>query len=410
MSQIRLIKKKEITEQEIILPSSKSISNRVLIIRALSKPGFTIQSLSEADDTAMLADLLAHPSPSMNSGDGGTTFRFLLTYLCTLQTPHILTGSEAFCKRPVHTLVEALRTLGADIQYIDLPDRPPLRISPSNMHGGELMIDASLSSQFISALMLIAPTLKGGLKIHLTTPSVSMPYLNMTAQLMRTFGINVELTEKYIVIQEGAYQSKDFWVEPDWSAAGFWFAWIACAQPGASLFLKNLRLSGLQGDEQAIRFFLLLGVQAEVKEDGMLITKTIIPVSSYLEVDFLSCPDLAQPFIAALCCLKIKAHCTGLQTLIHKETNRLLALQSELSKTGAMIEITNSTLQIKDYTNPLDSLVFDTYHDHRMAMCMALFVQRFEHIVISQPDVVKKSYPSFWYQLSKFVEMQRFSD
>lgn len=405
-----LSQSKCISNREIILPSSKSISNRVLIIRALSKRSFEIKALSDAKDTVMLDKLLNNLTSVMNSGDGGTTFRFLLAYLCTLSSSHTLTGSDAFCKRPVNTLVEALRDLGANIEYTRTEGMPPLQILPSNLRGGDVYVDASLSSQFISALMMIAPSLPGGLHIHFSKNAVSTPYLQMTSILMQYFGVSVSIDDFGIRIPEAVYQTRDYEVEADWSAAGFWYAWIACADSGSKLFLKCLKRSGLQGDELAVELFDKIGVKTNILDNGVEIVKQNRMSDNFVHADFISCPDLAQPFISALCGLRLKAHCTGLQTLIHKETNRLAALQIELEKTGAEIEITSSELFIHGYANHTMPLVFDTYHDHRMAMCLSPLVQRFSEITIRDPDVVVKSYPTYWEQLSMVCRVQMSSN
>jgi 3-phosphoshikimate 1-carboxyvinyltransferase len=401
MSKVRLLSSDKINGREIQLPTSKSISNRVLIIQALLKNSFQIHSLSDAEDTQKLNEILQSLPEKINSGDGGTTFRFLLPLLCTLHRNFELSGTAQLNSRPIEHLVEAINQLGGDVRYINQAGQPPLNILPSDFTGGEIIMNTSISSQFISALMLVAPVLKKGLLLNFVGDPVSTSYIEMTAKVMRYFHVDVAKEKQSVRIPHQSYFSRDITIEADWSAAAFFYEWVALSKSGVSLFLRGLKKSDLQGDEEAEKLFCMLGVETSYTKDGATVTKTASPLPVEVEYNFLNCPDLAQAFITSCVGLKIKGRFTGLRTLKHKETNRLFALQQELKKIGAQIEIDDDSLIIKDVIPSSPTSEFNTYGDHRMAMCLAPLSCIYPKIIINAPDVVSKSFPGFWNEVEK---------
>lgn len=400
-----------ILDAQVVLPASKSISNRVLIIQALTHPSFSIENISTAEDTLLLQKILKeNNSSTIYTGDGGTTFRFLLAYLCTLNKAFELSGSAQFNRRPIAPLVDALRKIGADIRYLQNEGLAPVQIFPSPLQGGEVSVDASVSSQFISALMLIGPVLPHGIRIHLSNEVVSSSYIQMTAAVMNEFGVKVYWNERWIDIPPQSYQSKNFEVESDWSAAAFWYQWISMLPPGNKVLLKGLKKTGIQGDEYAWTIFSWLGVNSIETSNGMLIFKTSDTITHDFSssIDLKNSPDLAPAFIAALAAHRIKAKIIGLQTLVIKESNRIQALQSELQKLGVATSAGNDWLSIDDFIdNDLkDILWLDSHDDHRIAMALAPFSILYPGIRLSNPYVVKKSYPAYWEQLQQMGLIQ----
>ncbi|MCX7743764.1 MAG: hypothetical protein N2167_04275 [Flavobacteriales bacterium] len=394
-----------ILDAQVVLPSSKSISNRVLIIQALTNFSFHIENISTAEDTQLLQNILQQNSSSIYTGDGGTTFRFLLAYLCTLHRTFDLSGSPQFNRRPIAPLVKALQKLGADIRYTQKDGFAPVQIFPSSLKGGDVYVDASVSSQFISALMLIGPTLPNGLRIHLSKDVVSASYIQMTAAVMNELGVDVYLNERVVEILPKPYQSKTFSVEPDWSSAAFWYQWIAMLPPGNKVFFKGLKKTGIQGDEHAWLIFSWLGVNSIDTNDGILIFKSSDELlHDFSEpIDLKNSPDLAPAFIAALAARRIKTKIIGLQTLMIKESNRIQALQSELAKLGVITSAGSNWLSLDDYVMNYKKHIplFNSYDDHRIAMAMAPFSIMYPGIRLSNPYVVKKSYPAYWEQLQQ---------
>lgn len=387
---------------EVILPSSKSISNRVLIIKELTDSAIRIENISNAEDTKLLEKILSEKPSTIFTGDGGTTFRFLLAYLCLLHQSFELTGSSQFNRRPIAPLVDALRQLGADIQYQKIEGFAPVKILPSHLQGGDVFIDASVSSQFISALMLIGPVLPKGIRIYLSEEVVSESYIHMTAAVMKEFGVNVQWQEKVIEIPPQTYQSRCFIVESDWSSAAFWYQWISVLPEGNKVLLRGLKKTGVQGDEQAWSLFKRLGVNTEEVEEGIEIFKTsVLPCHHFYEpINLSNCPDLAPAFVSALAAHGIKAKITGLKTLTIKESNRIQALHNELAKLGVISSAGNDWLSLDDYNwNFHQTPIFDSHQDHRIAMAMAPFSVLFSTIYILNPKVIKKSYPNYWKQL-----------
>jgi 3-phosphoshikimate 1-carboxyvinyltransferase len=400
------VKQKTVT---VHLPASKSISNRLLIIKALSGYLENIHNLSTADDTQTLLEILQKVNrKEHNARLGGTTFRFLLAYLALLRNEFILTAEGKLLERPVKKLVDGLNKLGADIAFLHPNNQPPLLIRRGNMRGGKITIDASQSSQFVSALMLIAPYLQGGLHIDLQGEIVSKPYVEMTAQLMREFGAEVTVRFPGITIQEGRYARKTYFVENDWSAASYFYQFFLFSEKLQQLKLPYLYATSLQGDREISTIYAQLGIQTVFHDDAVVLQKQAnYALPDFFVYDFSACPDLAQTLAVTCALLKIPAKLTGLQTLPLKETNRLQALQQELAKIGvAAVQENNQTLLLNPENLHAPTDVINTYDDHRMAMAFSVLAMVFKRVQMETPAVVSKSFPLFWEEARKLgVEM-----
>lgn len=387
---------------EVVLPSSKSISNRALIIQALTNPPLVIENISAAEDTQQLQSILKEKPSTIFTGDGGTTFRFLLAYLCTLHQSFELIGSAQFNRRPISPLVDALRQIGADIHYTNIEGFAPVKILPAHLQGGDVYVDASVSSQFTSALMLIGPVLPKGIRIHLSQEVVSESYIHMTAAVMKELGVNIQWKERVIEIPSQTYQSHPFIIESDWSSAAFWYQWISVLPEGNKVLLKGLKKTGIQGDEKAWSLFRWLGVKSEEVEEGIKIFRSSeLTTHNFSDpIDLKNCPDLAPAFISALAARSIKARITGLKTLAIKESHRIQALQVELGKLGVITSAGDDWLSLDAFHWNFDQTpIFDSHQDHRIAMAMTPFSVLFTSIQMLDPGVIKKSYPDYWKQL-----------
>ena len=387
---------------DLQLPSSKSESNRALIIQALSSKEISLKNLSESDDTQTLIKLLRHVKDgqhkTLNAGHAGTTFRFLCAYLSTIEgASFTLTGSDRMRQRPCGVLVESLQMLGADIQYLEKEGYPPLQINGKKFDGGSISMKGNVSSQFISALMLIAPELSEGLNISFTTPLVSYPYLKMTADLMSHFGADVELTKSSVVVGSKAYSSRAYHIESDWSAASYWYEMLAFRE--GDVMLKGLKKESLQGDSIVAKLFQGFGIESDYTPEGVRIKRSKLNEKEQFNSDFTEYPDLAQTLCCTLAGLGIEAHLTGLSTLKIKETDRIVALANELSKFNVAVETTNDSIHVKSAEIKTNSEQIKTYHDHRMAMAFAPLALKTNTIFIDDPEVVAKSYPNFWKDL-----------
>lgn len=387
----------------INLVSSKSESNRALIINALAGFGGELKNLSTARDTQTMKALINSADEVANVIDAGTTMRFLASYFAISGFHKVLTGTPRMCERPIGILVDALRKLGANVAYQAVEGFPPLKIGDFNYSGIEVLeMRGDVSSQFISSIMMIANRLPQGLTIQLTGEVGSKPYIEMTAAQMRHFGAEVHCNweTNQIKIENTPYQSNSFAVESDWSGASYWFSVVALAQ-NATIKLTGLKPNSLQGDSAIVQIMSELGVKTTFVDNGVLLEK--IEAKPNVKIDFSHCPDLCQT-IAVVCAAKgIEAEFTGIESLKVKETDRVLALQNELAKIGtSLIEIEkNHKYQLKpgawSQSKPTE---FDTYDDHRMAMAFAP-LGLLQPIIIDNPDVVAKSYPSFWEDFRK---------
>ncbi|RYZ78549.1 MAG: 3-phosphoshikimate 1-carboxyvinyltransferase, partial [Moraxellaceae bacterium] len=307
------------------LPASKSESNRVLIINALSGNKSKLHNLSSAHDTVLMQQLLASAAPKINTEDAGTVMRFLTAYFTITNQQKTLTGSARMQERPIGLLVEALREIGADIEFKGHEGYPPLQINGIDLSwpAQEVSVSGQISSQFISALLLVAPLLPDGLKIQILPPVLSWPYIHMTTQIMQHFGAKINTTENTIAVSPAPYSPADFTVEADWSAAGYWFAMAAMATK-ASVTLQNLRAGSLQPDSIVVEIIKRWGVETEFAADGILIKKNAVArPPDYLTLDFSACPDLAQTILVLSAATGVKLKLTGLESLRIKETDRI---------------------------------------------------------------------------------------
>ena len=395
------------------LPSSKSISNRALVINALSGNKALPENVSDCDDTNVMIKWLkerdadmAGNVPTIDIGAAGTAMRFSSALLAVSEGTFIITGTERMKNRPISILVNALRELGAKVEYVEKEGFPPLRITGNtHMKGGEISLPGSVSSQYISALLMIAPMMKEGLRLVLTGDIISRPYIDMTLGLMREFGATAqwESGERSIVVEHGAYDAIPCFVENDWSAASYWYEILALAQnDDARIALPSLFAQSMQGDSRGAEVFAMLGVGTRFENDGTVVISKNGECVKSLEYDFLQMPDLAQTFVVTCCMLGVPFHFKGLQSLKIKETDRIEALKTELAKLGFNIEDRNDSELIWDGTRqPVDTkrlaeVAIDTYEDHRMAMAFAPVALRCESIRINNPEVVSKSYPRYW--------------
>lgn len=390
----------------IQLTGSKSISNRALIIQALCKEHFEISALAHAHDTQLMVELLNSNSVIRDAGPAGTTFRFLTAYLSLKPGMQILTGTERMKSRPIGVLVEVLRQLGANIEYLEKEGYPPLKISsPDKLATYEpVRISAGTSSQYISALLMIAPTLKNGLEMILEGKIVSRPYIEMTLNLMQHFGVSHTWEGNVIKIEPQEYQARPFRVEADWSAASYYYAMAAFADH-LDLQLDGLFQDSVQGDSVLVEMMTHFGVNTTFNDTGLHLSKTAKPASTF-DWDFIRCPDLAQTLFVVCGGKGIEGYFTGLETLKIKETDRISAMRTELAKVGISLDEAKerSAKEKKDYYRITGKVkikeqpVFDTYEDHRMAMAIAP-LSMFGPIKIADPEVVGKSYPDFWKDL-----------
>jgi 3-phosphoshikimate 1-carboxyvinyltransferase len=396
----------KIIKGEITLTASKSESNRALIIQAVCADSFEIKNLAKAEDTQTLQRILQEIKTNAgvgehtyNVGAAGTTMRFLTAYLATQQGTHILTGSERMKNRPIGVLVDALRDLGADIEYLAKEGYPPLQIKGKELTGSDVLIDGSVSSQYITALLLIAPTLKNGLSLRFTGEVTSRPYISMTLKMLKEFGVDANWDEDTITIIKTNYKTTadyTYYVEGDWSSASYWYAFAALAKE-ANLTINGLKNNSLQGDSVVADIFNFYNVNTVFNTENNSITISNTVTEPKGNFDFSDCPDLAQTVAAVTSALGITVKFSGLHTLRIKETDRSLALQIELKKLGTDVKMFgDDTIVITPGRLNLAPTSIATYEDHRMAMAFAAFALVCNYIDIEESEVVRKSYPDFW--------------
>ncbi|MGL5731553.1 MAG: 3-phosphoshikimate 1-carboxyvinyltransferase, partial [Bacteroidales bacterium] len=350
-------------EEVIKLPSSKSISNRVLIINALSLSDYPIDNLSDCDDTNVMLRALDSDSSSFDIGAAGTAMRFLTALLAKTFGQWSITGTERMKNRPIKLLVDSINALGGKIEYTEKEGYPPLRIYGSALEGGDLELEGGVSSQYISALMMIAPYMKNGLTLTLTGNIISRPYINLTAELMRFFGAEVIVSDNKIKVIPGEYQPKPFFVESDWSAASYWYQIVALSE-NLRLQLPYLTKNSLQGDAKGAELFNLLGVQTQYTQEGVIISKKEVSTKKCI-YNFVDQPDLAQTFVVTCCLLNIPFHFSGLQSLKIKETDRMEALKNEMRKLGYVLtDKNNSILEWSGERCEPSNEPIHTYEDH----------------------------------------------
>ena len=399
------------------LPASKSISNRALIIYALSREGEAfgmdgLGNVSDCDDTRVMVDALTRNPEVIDILAAGTAMRFLSAYLSVSRGTHILTGTERMRHRPIGILVDALRRLGAEVEYVENEGFPPLRIK--GMRDGknatnELALPGDVSSQYISALLMVGPVLKDGLRLRLTGSIVSRPYIEMTLGIMRRFGAQVAWESACeLTVSPGGYRRVPYCVENDWSASSYWYEMVALSpKEDAEVVLPNLFEESLQGDCAVRDIFRHLGVETEFWRDedgleGIRISKKGKPVER-LEYDFVNQPDLAQTLVVTCALMGIPFRFSGLQSLKIKETDRLVALRTELRKLGYPIEETEGRILSweGERTEAEEHPVIETYEDHRMAMSLVPACLKVGSVQVNNPEVVSKSYPRFWNDLER---------
>lgn len=386
--------------EAVMLPASKSISNRALIIDALAGGTSKLNNLSDANDTQLMLRLVNSSERLIDVEDAGTTMRFLTAYFSVTNQHKVLTGTSRMKERPIGILVDALRLLGVEINYLGSEGFPPHEIkSFGGQKADKIRIRGDVSSQYISALMMIAPALPKGLTLELTGKVGSRPYIEMTAALMKHFGVSCTLQADKVIIPHQTYAPTSFTVESDWSAASYWFSFAALARQ-AAIRLPRLSLTSLQGDSKITSIMASLGVGAQMENGLLKLTKKTF--GKDLRWDFTDCPDLAQT-VAVICgATGVTGYFTGLESLRIKETDRIAALQNELRKIGAdLIEHDEAHWTLMPSSSLPNTASFETYKDHRMAMAFAPLATLMD-VEIEDPDVVRKSYPNFWKDMVSF--------
>jgi 3-phosphoshikimate 1-carboxyvinyltransferase len=408
-----LIRKSELKLQGVVtVPSSKSISNRLLILRRLAGSTFSISGLSEAEDTLLLEKLLRTQEEILDCKLAGTTFRFLTAYFAAQKGRSVvLTGSKRMMQRPIAPLVEVLNDLGAQIHYLEQAGFPPIRINGRDLSGGHIAVDATVSSQFISALLMIAPTLPNGLTVSLKGVVASRAYIKMTIALMQQCGVVVEEEGNYIKVNHQSYFPAIDRVEQDWSSASYWYE-MAALSASADVFISGLSIKTIQGDVAVVELFKHFGVTTQEEKGGIRLRKSNnydVDRTRVLKLDVKDCPDLV-PAIAVCCAaLGVEVYFSGVAHLRFKETDRIRSLQNELHKIGTVAVYEQETLHLlkKKENLPTSSVVINTYGDHRMAMAFAPLAWAFGEITIDQPDVVVKSYPRYWNEMKQFITINQ---
>ena len=383
--------------ETVKLPTSKSLANRWLILQALFPNQIKVRVSDKSDDIDVLEKALNAKKNHFNVGHAGTAMRFLTAFFAQQNGGEfVLTGSERMQQRPIKPLVSVLQELGASIGYLGEEGFPPLKIIGKKLLSKIIEIDGGISSQYISALMLIAPKIEGGLKIKLKGTVVSRSYINLTVSVLKKAGIEVGFVGNEISIKETTKlpETVDIDVEADWSAAAFWYGWVALT-PGSAINLLGLNSISAQGDCKLIPYFEGLGVRTKEIENGLRIYKVDMVLPSHLEINLINQPDLAQPLAVVCAILGVEVKLNRLQTLIIKETNRLQAMQTELANFGVVSEITGDSIFIASQKVSPPKRKIKTYNDHRMAMSFALFAARVP-LEIEDPDVVSKSYPNYF--------------
>lgn len=385
----------------ITLPLSKSISNRALIINALTPNAKTLQSVAKCDDTDAMLGALNSCEENINIGAAGTAMRFLTAYFASTPGHNVvLDGTERMRQRPIKALVDALRDCGAKIEYTQNEGFPPLAIEGSNLAGGEVSLPASISSQYISAIIMVAPLMQNGLTITLEGVITSRPYILMTLSMMEYWGVKCTFEGNVIRVPHCQYSPIEFDIEADWSAASYWYE-ISALSAGC-ISLKELKNNSIQGDSLLMKYFEKLGVDSQFEDEEL----TLLPSPeqlSHIELDLSEQPDIAQTIAVTCCMLRIPFRLTGLATLKIKETDRLEALKNELAKLSFDLRIEQDSVLIWDGDqHPVFEIPrIDTYKDHRMAMAFAPAALYIPGLIINDIEVVSKSYPEYWEHLTE---------
>ena len=409
MTQYKLSAPKKL-DATVALPASKSISNRALIIYALSGGHIMPQNLSDCDDTEVIINAIRYMPDVIDIKAAGTAMRFMTAYLSLMRGTHTLTGTERMKKRPIKILVDALRSLGAEISYLEEDGFPPLSITGTKLTGAVLEMSGSVSSQYISAVLMIGPMLDKGFELRLTGDIISRPYIDLTLYMMNEFGADADWTSAdTITIKPVPYKTREYLIENDWSGASYWYEMMALMDnPDAKLMLTGLKDGSKQGDSVARYIFSMLGVKTVFESKTSRKPQTVTITANgrclpRLEYDFINSPDLAQTFVVTCAAKGVRFHFKGLATLKIKETDRIEALKKEMRKLGYVIESRNDSELIWDgeTCEPQMEKGIDTYEDHRMALAFAPYALKSGEIIINNPQVVTKSYPHFWESLEE---------
>lgn len=389
--------------QIINLPASKSINNRLLIMSELSGRKLQISNLSPSDDVVIMKNILNSKDKIKNAGHAGTVMRFMTAFLSVKPGNYILTGTERMKNRPILELVESLKKLGADIKYIEKKGFPPLEINGKILNGGTVEINSGISSQYISALLMIGPYLKNGLKLILTGDTISSSYINLTIGLMKMAGASVSRESNTILVENIPYAESQLEVEADWSSASYWFSIVGLSN-NRTILMPGLNKSSLQGDSDIMGLFADLGVKSEFKQEGLHLSP--IPMKkNYFQFDFRNNPDMVQTYVPYCIGKNIPFEFSGCRSLRIKETDRISALQKELAKFNVILKSTEDGNLIswdgKSKPDWNKNVTIETYDDHRMALGMAPLCIVSKELIINNPAVVSKSYPGFWEDLEK---------
>lgn len=387
-------------DTRINLPASKSISNRALVLHALSGEDALPENLSDCDDTEVIVNALRTMPDVIDIKAAGTAMRFMTAYLSVTPGTHTLTGTERMRHRPIRILVDALRSLGARIDYAGEEGFPPLRITGGELEGGMLTIPGNVSSQYISALLMIGPAMRQGLTLWLTGEIVSRPYIDLTIHVMHEFGIDVEWTNvDTIHVAHQQYRQPPYIIENDWSASSYWYEILAMLDDRESkVVLPGLKDGSRQGDSAVRYLFSMLGVKTAFTTDGEVALTRHHRTLPRMDYNFINQPDLAQTLVVTCTVLGLPFHFTGLGNLKIKETDRIEAMKTEMRKLGYVLDDSKDT-ELSwngERCEACEVPVIDTYEDHRMAMAFAPAAIRLGEIRINNPEVVSKSYPSYW--------------
>ncbi|MCQ2225796.1 MAG: 3-phosphoshikimate 1-carboxyvinyltransferase [Paludibacteraceae bacterium] len=388
-------------QDTISLPASKSISNRALIMGAVGQFDRSIRNLAKCDDTDVLVRALDSKGNHFDVGAAGTSMRFSTAYLASRPGDWHITGSERMKQRPIGVLVEALRALGAKIEYEENEGFPPLHIQGTQLKGGHIVLDGGVSSQYISAILMVAPTMKEGLILELSGNIVSVPYIRMTLGMMREMGIESEWEGNIIKVKPQQYVKSDYVVEADWSASSYWYEMAALSKQ-CQIQLPFLRKVSFQGDSAVRRIFEPLGISTTFEGEGVTLRRAGEAIRR-MEYDFVEQPDLAQTLVVTCCALEIPFEFSGVQSLKIKETDRIAALKNECAKFGYVLtEPAEGKLAwTGERCQPAEQPIVETYEDHRMAMAFAPLAMVKGSVWVNHPMVVTKSYPEFWEHLKQ---------
>ncbi|NNK87350.1 MAG: 3-phosphoshikimate 1-carboxyvinyltransferase [Flavobacteriaceae bacterium] len=390
-----------ITGRELVITGSKSESNRLLILQALI-PGISIENLSNADDVEVMQRALSSEADEVDIHHAGTAMRFLTAYFASTPGRVVtLTGSSRMKERPIGILVDALRSLGAEIDYLENEGYPPLRITGRRLKKKEVKVDAGISSQYITALMLIGCRFSEGFKIRLNGEPTSVPYIRMTQKLLQQAGVSCEFENNVIEVSPipRNIEPRQLTVESDWSSASYFFSMIVMSPVGTRISLRSYRAGSLQGDSALVGIYKNFGLRATFDNHNLNLEKIAEPKHKTITLDLVNTPDIAQTIAVTCLGLGLDCYLEGLHTLKIKETDRLEALKVEIEKFGGKVDLTNRSLELQSPQEISGGATVATYNDHRMAMAFAPLALKTD-LTIEDAEVVSKSYPDFWTDLS----------